>query len=132
MEVFMKTLKVGALALGMMFAVGYTVEAKTTYNPIKLIKRFDKKVLRPNMEFYARGSEYVAQLVQRVFGVRAGCAVSAGLMVPYAYPTAAIITTIAVVTTGVIAYKKYTASKKKIETEDTQEEDEDHFGEIVE
>jgi len=120
MEMFMKIVKVGALAVAMMVALGCTVEAKTTYNPIKLIRKFDNQVLQPRMDFYRRGSQYVADQVQKVLGQRVAGAVTAGLMLPYEYPTATIITTIAVITASVVAYKKYTA-KKKIEAEEENE-----------
>jgi len=109
----MKIVKVGALALAMMFAAGCTVEAKGTYNPIKLIKKFDKKVLQANMEFYRDGAVYVIDQVKKVFGLAAGKKVDAVLRLPYRYPTATIITMTTLVAVGVIVYKKYRAKKEK-------------------
>jgi len=103
----MKTLKLSALALGMLVAGSAIAYPGESYVDAA-VERYTNAVVSRVMSLSTQGYHKMATC-------------TAGLLAPVYYPKTTIFA-VAAITAGVIAYKKYSAKKKKIEVEETEEE----------
>jgi hypothetical protein len=149
MEVFMKTLKVGALALGMMFAGSVMAMDEDTTLRLEIANLYaalttEATLLTPyqkgimglipqRLESAYRDRDRLNELRDQLSGFASEIKFKQSMLGKIVLPTKAFIKThpkklgvlaaVAVLTVAYVAYKKYTAKKKlQVEEEDETEE----------